>query len=141
MDMRNGPISRLQLVMIPVTDQDRSIGFYASLGFSPRVDIPWRDGHRWVELYPPDGTAGITLLPAGPENPSPASTGIILNTGDIESTHALLQSSGVDIDAAVARVGSTAEIRLGAVALSGPVPPMFWLRDPDGNTLLIVEAT
>jgi hypothetical protein len=21
----------------------------------------------------------------------------------------------------------------------GPVPPMFWLRDPDGNSLLIVQ--
>ena len=22
----------------------------------------------------------------------------------------------------------------------GPVPPMFWLRDPDGNSLIVVEA-
>jgi hypothetical protein len=21
----------------------------------------------------------------------------------------------------------------------GPVPPMFWLRDPDGNSLIIVQ--
>jgi hypothetical protein len=23
--------------------------------------------------------------------------------------------------------------------MGGPVPPMFWFRDPDGNSLLIVE--
>jgi hypothetical protein len=26
-------------------------------------------------------------------------------------------------------------------SLGAPVPPMFWFRDPDGNTLLIVELT
>ena len=23
----------------------------------------------------------------------------------------------------------------------GPVPPMFWLRDPDGNSLIIVQPS
>jgi hypothetical protein len=23
----------------------------------------------------------------------------------------------------------------------GPVPPMFWLRDPDGNSLIVVEPS
>jgi catechol 2,3-dioxygenase-like lactoylglutathione lyase family enzyme len=36
-------------------------------------------------------------------------------------------------------MGPLAEIRLGAVEMAGPVPPMFYFRDPDGNTLLIVE--
>jgi hypothetical protein len=34
----------------------------------------------------------------------------------------------VDVDAEVARMGA-------------PVPPMFCFRDPDGNTLLIVERS
>jgi len=25
------------------------------------------------------------------------------------------------------------------VEMAGPVPPMFYLRDPDGNTLLVVQ--
>jgi hypothetical protein len=50
-----------------------------------------------------------------------------------------MQSSGIDVDAEVARAGAPAAIRIGAVELIGPVPPMFWFRDPDGNTLLIVE--
>jgi hypothetical protein len=24
--------------------------------------------------------------------------------------------------------------------MGDPVPPMFWFRDPDGNTLLVVEV-
>ena len=53
-------------------------------------------------------------------------TAISLTTDDIDATHAQLQSSGADVDAEVARMGE-------------PVPPMFWFRDPDANTLLIVE--
>ena len=40
----------------------------------------------------------------------------------------LLLVAGVDVDEEVTRWG-------------GPVPPMFWLRDPDGNSLIIVQAS
>jgi catechol 2,3-dioxygenase-like lactoylglutathione lyase family enzyme len=132
-------ISQLQLVAIPSTDQDRSIAFYEGLGFAKHADFPWGEGHRWVELYPPSGSAGIALVPPGPEDATAVQTGIILNTDDIEACHAELQSDGLDVDPEVARVGAPAEIRIGAVKQSGPVPPMFYLRDPDGNALLVVE--
>jgi catechol 2,3-dioxygenase-like lactoylglutathione lyase family enzyme len=136
-----GRISRLQLVTIPSTDQDRSIAFYEALGFEKRVDFPWGDGHRWIELYPPGGEAGIALVPPGPADRTGVQTGIILNTDDIDATHGELRSNGVDVDAEVARVGAPAEIRIGAVEMAGPEPPMFYLRDPDGNSLLIVEPS
>jgi catechol 2,3-dioxygenase-like lactoylglutathione lyase family enzyme len=127
--------------MIPSTDQGRSVAFYEALGFERRNDIPWGDGYRWVEVYPPSGTTGIALVPPRPEDPTAVETGIILNTPDIDATHVELQSRGLDIDHEVARRGAPAEIRIGAVAVVGPVPPMFWLRDPDGNKLLIVETS
>jgi catechol 2,3-dioxygenase-like lactoylglutathione lyase family enzyme len=136
-----GRISQIQLVMIPSTDQDRSVAFYEALGFEKRSDIPWGDGYRWVEVYPPDSSTGIALVPPGPGDPTGVQTGIILNTNDIDATHAHLRSRGVDVDAEVARVGAPAEVRIGPVELAGPVPPMFWFRDPDGNTLLIVEPS
>ena len=55
-----------------------------------------------------------------------AETGIILDTTDVDADHAALRDAGVDVDAEVSRMGD-------------PVPPMFWLRDPDGNSLIIVE--
>ncbi|MDX6666424.1 MAG: hypothetical protein QOG68_2630, partial [Solirubrobacteraceae bacterium] len=61
-------------------------------------------------------------------DPTGVQTGISLATDDIDATHAELESSGVDVDAEVMRMGE-------------PVPPMFWFRDPDGNTLLIVEQS
>jgi catechol 2,3-dioxygenase-like lactoylglutathione lyase family enzyme len=132
-------ISQIQLVLVPSTDQDRSLAFYEALGFERRNDIPWGDGYRWVEVYPPNGTAGVALVPPQPGDPAGMQTGIILNTDGIDAAHAEMQSSGIDVDAEVARAGAPAAIRIGAVELIGPVPPMFWFRDPDGNTLLIVE--
>ena len=132
-------ISQIQLVMIPTTNQERSIAFYESLGFEKRNDVPWSDGYRWVELYPPGAPTGVALVPPGPGDPVPIQTGIILDTDDIDDTHAALRSKGVDVDADVARVGAAIEIRIGAVQTADPVPPMFWFRDPDGNSLLVVQ--
>ena len=122
-------IGQISLVVIPSTDQDRSIEFYEeSLGFEKRTDIPFGGAYRWVEVYPPQGTTGIALAPPRPgDEVKPTETGITLTTDDIDATHAHLQSKGVDVDAEVSRMGD-------------PVPPMFWFRDPDGNSLLIVQA-
>jgi catechol 2,3-dioxygenase-like lactoylglutathione lyase family enzyme len=134
-------ISLIQLVVIPVTDQERSVAFYEALGFEKRNDIPWGDGYRWVEVYPPNSSTGLALVPPGPGDATGVQTGIILNTDDIDAAHADLQSLGVDVDAEVARVGAPAEIRIGPVKMAGPVPPMFYFRDPDGNSILIVQPT
>jgi catechol 2,3-dioxygenase-like lactoylglutathione lyase family enzyme len=134
-----GRLTRIQLVVIPSTDQERSVAFYEMLGFEKRNDVPWGDGHRWVEVYPPNAPTGLALVPPGPSDPTSVQTGIILDTDDIDAAHAELRALGVDVDESVARVGAPAKIRIGAVEMAGPVPPMFYFRDPDGNSLLIVQ--
>ena len=120
-------ISRINLVIIPSLDQDRAIEFYEQqLGFEKRTDIPMGDSYRWVEVYPPSGNTGIALAPPREQDPTAVQTGISLLTDDIEATYAELQAAGVDVDPEILRMGD-------------PVPPMFWFRDPDGNTLLIVQ--
>jgi catechol 2,3-dioxygenase-like lactoylglutathione lyase family enzyme len=123
-------IGQISLVCIPVIEQDRSIAFYTdALGFEKRVDLPFGGRYRWVEVYPPHGSTGIALAPP-PEGTAvePTVTGITLTTDDIDATHAHLRDGGVDVDADVARMGD-------------PVPPMFWFRDPDGHTLMVVEQS
>ena len=132
-------ISQIQLIVIPVSDQERSVAFYEGLGFERRNDTPWGDGYRWVEVYPPNSSTGLVLVPPGPGEPTGVRTGIILNTDDIDAAHAELRSLGVDVDPEVARLGAPAEIRIGPVEMTGPAPPMFYFRDPDGNALLIVQ--
>ena len=120
-------IHAISLVMVPTADQDRSIEFYEKLGFEKRTDIPFGGQYRWVEVYPPEGTAGIALAPPRPgEAVAPKEIGVSITTADADATHAALRELGVDVDEQVSRMGD-------------PVPPMFWFRDPEGHTLMVVE--
>ncbi|MDQ6930995.1 MAG: VOC family protein [Candidatus Eremiobacteraeota bacterium] len=139
MNKTSSRLSQIQLVMVPSSDQERSLAFYEAVGFERRNDIPWGEGYRWVEVYPPGGNTGIALIPRRPGEAAGVTTGIILHTDDIDATHAAMRSSGVDVDDGIARKGSPTKIRLGANEMAEPSPPMFWFRDPDGNSLLIVE--
>ena len=132
-------ISKVQLVTIPSTNQERSVAFYESLGFEKRLDQRWADGARWIEVYPPRDDTGLAIVPHGPD-PVGVRTGIILNTTDIDAAHAAMVALGVDVDEAIGRSGSPTRVRIGAVELAEPVPAMFWFRDPDGNELLMVQS-
>jgi catechol 2,3-dioxygenase-like lactoylglutathione lyase family enzyme len=122
-------LSKIGTVIIPVSDQDRAIEFYVeTLGFEKRLDVPFGDGYRWVEVAPADAATSIAIVPPPPGKPTGnVETGIALNTDDVDADHADLQAAGVDVDPEVSRMGD-------------PVPPMFWFRDPDGNTLMVVES-
>jgi catechol 2,3-dioxygenase-like lactoylglutathione lyase family enzyme len=121
-------IDTINLVTIPSTDQDKAIAFYEDiLGFEKRTDVPFGGGYRWVEVYPPGGTTGIALAPPREGGPTSMETGIALNTDDADATHAQMKAAGVDVDDEVMRMGD-------------PVPPMFWFRDPDGNTLMVSQT-
>jgi predicted enzyme related to lactoylglutathione lyase len=120
-------IGQVTTVMVPVADQDRAIEFYLEkLGFEKRADIPFGDGNRWVEVAPAGAATTIALVQPREGEAAGIETRIALATSDIEADHASLRERGVDVDAEVMRMG-------------GPVPPMFFLRDQDGNRLLIVE--
>jgi len=120
--------NKIATVIIPVADQDSAVEFYVNkLGFEKRVDVPFGNGYRWVEVGLGDEATTIALAP--PPNGGAVGereTGISLQTDDIDAYHAQLQQAGVDVDAEVTRMG-------------GPVPPMFWLRDPENNSLLVVQ--
>jgi len=122
-------VSKIGTVVIPVADQDREIEFYVEkLGFEKRADVPFGNGERWVEVAPGDAVTTIALAPPPPgRSTGNRETGIGLQTGDIDAFHAGLKSAGVDVDPEVSRMGD-------------PVPPLFWLRDPEGNSLMVVES-
>ncbi|MGP3946071.1 MULTISPECIES: VOC family protein [Streptomyces] len=115
-------------VAVTVADQDRALDFYVgTLGFEKRADMPFGDGHRWIEVGPAGAPTGIALVLPREGGQGPGyDTGIILTSEDIDADHATLRSRGVDTDPEVQRWG-------------GPVPPMFSFRDGDGNALMVVE--
>ncbi len=121
-------IKQVGRVMVPVSDQDRAIEFYTGkLGFSVTADVPFGNGDRWVEVAPPEGGAALALVPPRGEYQTGRMTGIALETGDASAAREELAAAGVDVDGAL-------------VGGDGTVPPMFFLRDQDENSLLIVQG-
>ena len=113
-------ITRVGTVIVPVSDQDRALEFYVgTLGFEVRIDGPFGDGGRWLEVAPPGAATSLALVPAGGMEVS-------LATSDADADHAALLAAGAGADAAVIRMGDY-------------VPPMFTFRDPDGNRFRMVE--
>ena len=122
-------ITQVGTVIVPVSDQDRALEFYLDkLGFEKRVDTPFGESERWVEVAPPGAATTIALVPPREGEPTGIETRVGLTTEDAEADHAHLRARGVDADEGVMRMGD-------------PVPPMFFFRDPDGNTFFVVERS
>jgi predicted enzyme related to lactoylglutathione lyase len=120
--------NKIATVIIPVADQSSAVDFYVNkLGFEKRVDVPFGGEYRWIEIGLGGEATTIALAPPPQDGAAgKRETGISLQTDDIDAYHAQLKSVGVDVDAEVSRMGE-------------PVPPMFWFRDPEGNTLMVVQ--
>jgi catechol 2,3-dioxygenase-like lactoylglutathione lyase family enzyme len=122
-------VSKLANVMIPVADPDRALQFYTdALGLEKRVDAPFGDGNRWIEVAPSGADTTIAICPPGPNGTAGGKdTGITLQTDDVDAFHAQLKERGVDVDAEVSRFDPA-------------VPALFWFRDPESNVLMAVEG-
>src|SRR6476646_8216741 len=116
-------ITGVGTVGIPVTDQARALAFYGGvLGFETRLDAEFRPGLRWIEVAPAGAGTSVALLPVTPDVPVGIDTHIRLSTADAAADHAVLTAAGVPVGELLAQ----------------PVP-MFTFRDPDGNTLYLVQ--
>lgn len=119
-------ISHVGRVMIPVRDQDAAIAFYRDkLGFTVATDVAFGENDRWVELATPNGKTNLALVPPHPNYDTGKMTGVALDSNDVKGDHQELKTAGVDVDEPMGG--------------DGPVPLMFFFRDLDGNTLLLVE--
>jgi catechol 2,3-dioxygenase-like lactoylglutathione lyase family enzyme len=116
-------ITHIGTVVVPVADQDAAREFYVgTLGFETRLDAPFGDGLRWVEVAPPGAQTSIALVP---RDNAPAGVEVSFATSDAAADHGELRARGVDADAELIRMEY--------------VPPMFTFRDSDGNRLRMVE--
>jgi catechol 2,3-dioxygenase-like lactoylglutathione lyase family enzyme len=117
-------VTGVRTVAVPVSDQERALAFYTgALGLEKRLDAPFGGG-RWLEVGPPGGTTSLALVT---DRAAGVDTGIRLTTPDAAAAHAALRAAGVDTDPELLRYPG--------------VPPMFALRDPDGNRLVLLEDT
>ena len=123
---------KLEVVVIPVSDADRTKHFYADLGWRLDADFVRADGSRAVQFTPP-GSPGSIQLGTGPASL------LYLVVSDIEAARAELIDRGVDVSEVFHR-GTEGR-------LSGPDPErrsyasLATFSDPDGNAWLVQEVT
>jgi catechol 2,3-dioxygenase-like lactoylglutathione lyase family enzyme len=132
---------KLEAVVIPVSDVDRSKSFYVSLGWRLDADFAVGDSFRVVQFTPPGSPASIHFG-NGLTSAAPGSAqNIYLIVSDIKAAHAELVARGANVSNVFHRAGP------GQPPLSGRDPTgrsyvsFASFSDPDGNTWLLQEIT
>jgi catechol 2,3-dioxygenase-like lactoylglutathione lyase family enzyme len=133
---------KLEVVVIPVSDIDRSKHFYGGLGWRPDADFAVGDW-RVIQFTPPGSTCSIHIGTARPGVGSAApgsAQGLYLIVPDVEAARADLVARGVEVSEVFHRAGRDGRF-------SGPDPErrsyssLATFSDPDGNGWLLQEVT
>jgi catechol 2,3-dioxygenase-like lactoylglutathione lyase family enzyme len=140
---------KLEVVVIPVSDADRSKDFYGRLGWRLDADFSFDNGFRVVQFTPPGSGSsvqfGTKITAAAPGS----AQGLYLIVSDIRTAREQLAARGAEIDDVFhpGTPGAQFEPGAGNDRLSGPAPDgqsyssFATFRDPDGNTWLLQEIT
>jgi catechol 2,3-dioxygenase-like lactoylglutathione lyase family enzyme len=137
--------TKLEVVVIPVSDVDRAKQFYESLGWRLDANIAIDDGYRVVQLTPP-GSACSIIFGTGLTAAEPGSfEGLQLSVSNIEETRADLIARGVDVSeifhdtTGVFHHAGTAGRVGGAAPEHASYGSFAAFSDPDGNGWLLQE--
>jgi catechol 2,3-dioxygenase-like lactoylglutathione lyase family enzyme len=140
---------KLEVVVIPVSDVDRSKAFYGGLGWRLDADLSADDGFRVVQFTPPGSGCsvqfGTNVTPAKPGS----AQGLYLIVSDIEAARSELAKLGADVSEVFHAGTPGAQFQPDGTPgrVSGPDPdrPSYRtfasFRDPDGNGWLVQEVT
>jgi catechol 2,3-dioxygenase-like lactoylglutathione lyase family enzyme len=139
--------TKLEAVVIPVSDVDRSKRFYGSLGWRLDADFAFDNGFRVVQFTPPGSGCsvqfGTNITSAAPGS----AQGLYLIVSEIEAARDELVARGAEISevfhagtpgAQFQRDGTSGRVR-------GPAPDhasyssFATFNDPDGNGWLLQE--
>ena len=136
---------RLEVVVVAVSDVDRSKHFYEMLGWRLDADLVVDDGYRVVQLTPP-GSACSIIFGTGVTAARPGSSeGLQLSVYDIDEARADLIARGVDVSELFHDVTGIfhhagTEGRLdGAAPEHADYGSFASFVDPDGNGWLLQE--
>jgi catechol 2,3-dioxygenase-like lactoylglutathione lyase family enzyme len=117
--------SRLAMVSVPVSDQERAKRFYSEvLGFTVLTDAPFQPNARWIEMAPGGARPSITLVNWFPTMPPGSVKGLVLTATDLDAAWRTLTERG----------SSPTPIE------SAPWGRYTTFSDPDGNGWVLQEA-
>jgi catechol 2,3-dioxygenase-like lactoylglutathione lyase family enzyme len=131
---------KIEVIVVPVSDVERSKHFYGALGWRLDADFAVGDSFRVVQFTPPGSPCsihfGVGLTPA-----PPGSARVYLVVSDFVAAREELIARDAQVTDVVHRLGP------GKPALPGPHPQRqsysssASFNDPDGNTWLLQEVT
>jgi catechol 2,3-dioxygenase-like lactoylglutathione lyase family enzyme len=135
------PEMKLEVVVIPVSDPDRSKRFYGGLGWRLDADFVKGDAFRVVQFTPPGSACsihfGTGVTPAEPGS----ARGLYLIVSDIVAARAALVERGVDVGEIFHRAGVGEAPSGGLDPARRSYASFATFSDPDGNSWLLQEIT
>lgn len=142
----NSQTMKLEVVVLPVSDVDRTKDFYKTLGWRLDADFVTSEDFRVVQLTPPGSEASI-IFGKGISSSAPGSVqGLYLIVYDIETARAELVDRGIEVSEVFHDIGGIfhhAGIE-GRVLGSDPqrrdYASFASFSDPDGNGWVLQEV-
>ncbi len=140
---------RLEVVVIPVTDADRSKAFYAGLEWRLDADFSFDNGFRVVQFTPPGSPCSVQFGTKVTAAPPGSAHGLYLIVSDIDAGRHELMSRGVKVSEVFHSGAPGAQLDPDGASgrVSGPDPDhksyssFATFEDPDGNSWLLQEVT
>jgi catechol 2,3-dioxygenase-like lactoylglutathione lyase family enzyme len=140
---------KLEVLVVPVSDVERAIQFYASLGWRLDADFAFDNGFRVVQFTPP-GSACSVQFGNNITSATPGSAqGSYLIVSDIDAACRELVARGLEVSEVFHARTPGAQFQPDAASgrISGRAPDQAsygsfaTFRDPDGNGWLLQEVT
>jgi len=85
----------IEIISIPVTDQQSAKSFYQKLGLEVIVEAPFQGGAQWVQMGYPGAGVSITLVTWFDNMPPGCINGFVIRTDDLEADKAGLEALGI----------------------------------------------
>lgn len=142
------PDLKLEAVVIPVSDVDRSKKFYQDLGWRLDADFGFDNGFRVVQFTPPGSPASIQFGTLITRQAPGTAEGIYLAVADVQAARDELAKLGADVSEVFHPAAPGAQFgQIAGGQASGPADErasyssFATFRDPDGNSFLLQEIT
>jgi catechol 2,3-dioxygenase-like lactoylglutathione lyase family enzyme len=120
-------ITGIQVLSLPVSDQDRARDFYVDvLGMDLLRDAQMAPGMRWVQVAPRGADTTITLVTWFETMPAGSHRGLVLETDDLDGDVERLRGRGLEFPDGIQQQ---------------PWGRFVTFADPDGNGLVLQATT
>ncbi len=113
----------IQIISIPVTNQDKAKEFYVKIGFQVLMEAAYGEG-KWIQLGFPGQDACITLVTWFPNMPAGSLRGFVIKTDSLEQDIEDFTAKGIE----VGKIDNT------------PWGKFLSVKDPDGNAISFREG-